>query len=160
MKEGPFEGIRPKEVLHIPVNHVIADILWMDEILHHLRIHGKPLFVGTYRESDHSRASERWCLRKWISHPSAVGTRELSHAHKTNNESVLGHGWISCEKTRPKNRGIESLQKNTHTQNKQEAGAGLISCEKKGNPRKHRGAQLIPRFTSRSLLTRPCRTWK
>ena len=44
----------------------------MDEILHHLRNHAIPMFVGIHRESDHSRASERWCLRKWISHPSTA----------------------------------------------------------------------------------------
>ena len=35
----------------------LSEILWMDKILDHPRHHGKPLFVGIYRGSYHSRVS-------------------------------------------------------------------------------------------------------
>ena len=51
--------------LHLPGPFVFAlkeHLLWMDEILHHFEATGKHLFVGSYRESDHSRAS--WVERE------------------------------------------------------------------------------------------------
>ena len=39
----------------------VFDILWMDEILHHLSNHETPLFVGTYQGNQQNPGLLRWC---------------------------------------------------------------------------------------------------
>ena len=41
----------------------------MDEILHHFETMGNHCLLVFTRESDHSRVSERWCLRGFRNHP-------------------------------------------------------------------------------------------